>query len=268
MFKRIDHIGIAVRDITAAADMFERAYGLTVAVQEEIEDQQLIAALVPTGNVRFELMQPTTPDSVIGRYLERRGEGIHHVCFEVDDIRAEIETLKGRDVQLIQGAPREGFVGEVEFIHPRSARGVLTEIAQVTRRTETDTDLKLHHITIATSDRDEAADTWSKNFGLPVTRKSERANAPIATAWLDAGDAEVEFAQQTSETGPLAKAIESRGEGVYGIALETPDAPSLAEKVTAQGLRVIEDAEGDNVIRIVHPRDFLGTLVMFLQRPN
>ena len=99
MFKRIDHIGIAVRDIEAAAAKFESAYGLTVAAQEEIEDQQLIAALVPTANVRFELMQPTMPDSVVGRYIERRGEGIHHVCFEVDDIRAEIETLKGRDVQ-------------------------------------------------------------------------------------------------------------------------------------------------------------------------
>ena len=266
MFKRIDHIGIAVRDIEAAAAKFESAYGLTVAAQEEIEDQQLIAALVPTANVRFELMQPTMPDSVVGRYIERRGEGIHHVCFEVDDIRAEIETLKGRDVQLIQGAPREGFVGEVEFIHPKSARGVLTEIAQVTRRTETDTELKLHHITIATPDRDEAADTWSKNFGLPITRKAERDGAPIATAWLDAGDAEVEFAQQTSDTGPLARAIESRGEGVYGMVLDTEDAPALATKLTSEGLRVFEDAEGDNVIRVVHPRDFFGTLMMIVQR--
>ena len=268
MFKRIDHIGVAVRDMAAAAEKFERAFGLTVAAQEEIEDQQLVAALVPTANVRFELMQPTTPDSVVGRFLERRGEGVHHVCFEVEDIRAEIETLKGRDVQLIQGAPREGFVGEVEFVHPRSARGVLTEIAQVSRRTTSDTELKLHHITIATSNRSEAADTWSKNFGLTITRTAERQNAAIATAWLDAGDAQVEFAQQTSESGPLAKAIESRGEGVYGVVLETADAPALAEKLKAQGIRVIEDAEGENVIRVVHPLDFLGTLIMIVQRAS
>ncbi len=266
MFKRIDHIGVAVKDMNAAAEKFERAFGLTIAAQEEIEDQQLIAALVPTANVRFELMQPTTPDSVVGRFLERRGEGIHHVCFEVDDIRAEIETLKGRGVQLVQGAPREGFVGEVEFIHPRSARGVLTEIAQVTRRTSTDTELRLHHITIATPDRDEAADVWSNNFALGINRKAERQQAAIATAWLDAGDAEVEFAQQTSENGPLAKAIESRGEGVYGVVLETGDAAALSERLRGQGIRVIDDAEGENVIRVVHPLDFLGTLVMFVQR--
>lgn len=266
MFKRIDHIGIAVKDLDAAAAAFDRVFGLKVAVQEEIEDQQLIAALVATANVRFELMQPTTPDSVIGRFIERRGEGIHHVCFEVDDIRQEIETLKGRGVQLIQGAPREGFVGEVEFIHPKSAHGVLTEIAQVTRLTPTEHDIRLHHITIATPDRNQAVEDWSRNFGLKVNRMAEREGAPIITGWLDAGDTDVEFAQQTSETGPLASAIASRGEGVYGIVLDTSDAVALRDRIKGEGLRVIEDAEGDNVIRIVHPRDFLGTLIMFLQR--
>ena len=90
MFKRIDHIGIAVKDISEAIDKFSAVLGLEVAKQEEIEDQQLIAALIPTANVRFELMQPTVPDSVVGKFLERRGEGIHHICFEVEDIANEI----------------------------------------------------------------------------------------------------------------------------------------------------------------------------------
>ena len=268
MFKRIDHVGVAVSDLAAAAERFKRVYGLDVAAQEEIADQQLLAALVPTANMRFELMQPTSPDSVIGRFIARRGEGVHHICFEVDDIRDEIETLKGRGVQLIQGAPREGFVGEVEFVHPRSARGVLTEIAQVTRRTPSDTELRLHHITIATPDRIAASDEWSKNFGLPITRILERTGAPIATAWLDVGDAQVEFAQQTSATGPLAKAVETRGEGIYGVVLDTNDATALSQRVKAEGLRVIEDAEGNSVIRIVHPKDFFGMLVMFRQRES
>lgn len=267
MFKRIDHIGIAVKDIEAAAAAFERVFGLKVAAQEEIEDQQLIAALVPTANVRFELMQPTTPDSVVGRFIERRGEGIHHVCFEVEDIREEIATLQGRGVQMVQGSPREGFVGEVDFVHPKSARGVLTEIAQVTRQTPTDTDLKLHHITIATPDRNQAVEDWSRNFGLKVNRMAERDSAPIITGWLDAGDAEVEFAQQTVETGPLANAVAKRGEGVYGIVLESSDAAALQEHITSEGIRVIEDRESeDNVIRVIHPKDFFGTLMMVLQR--
>lgn len=266
MFKRIDHFGIAVKDLAATAAAFEKLYGLKVAAQEEIEDQQLIAALVPTANVRFELMQPTTPDSVVGKFIERRGEGIHHVCFEVEDIREEIATLQGRGVQMVQGSPREGFVGEVDFVHPRSAHGVLTEIAQVTRRTPTDTELRVHHFNIATPDRDAAADDWSKNFGLKINRKMEREGAHIATAWLDAGDTEVEFVQQTVEDGPIARVVTSKGEGFYGIVLETDDAAKLADHVRDQGVRIIEDPEGENVIRVVHPRDFFGTMLMITQR--
>ena len=131
MFLSIDHIGMAVNDLEAAVARFNETLGLSEAARENVEDQQLIAALLPTSDVRFELLQPTDPESVVGRFLERRGEGIHHICFEVADIEAEIQDLTGRDVQLIQGAPRQGFVGMVEFVHPRAAAGVLTEIAQI-----------------------------------------------------------------------------------------------------------------------------------------
>ena len=266
MFKRIDHIGIGVRDLKTATDAFKNLYNLDVVAQEVIEDRGLIAALIPTANVRFEVMQPIQDDSAVARFIERRGEGIQHVCFEVDDIRAAIATLKERDIQLIQGEPEPGFVGEVDFIHPRAANGVLTEVAQITRRTPTDHDLKLHHITIATPDRDAAVAHWSKSFDMKLNRNSERENAGIIAGWLDAGDAEVEFAQQTSDEGPLAKFIEERGPGVFGVVLESGDAAGLAEHVKSQGLRVIEDPEGDGVIRVVHPQDFFGTLIMINQR--
>ncbi len=266
MFKRIDHIGVVVRDLKTATDAFENLYGLKVAAQETIEERGLIAALIPTSNVRFEVMQPINPESAVGRFIERRGEGIQHICFEVEDIRSTIATLKEREVQLIQGEPEGGFVGEVEFIHPRAANGVLTEIAQVTRRTPTDHDLNVHHITIATPDRDAAVEHWSKSFDMNLNRNSERENAGIIAGWLDAGDAEVEFAQQTSDEGPLARFIEERGPGVFGVVLESNDAAGLAEHVKSQGLRVIEDPEGDDVIRVVHPQDFFGTLIMINQR--
>ena len=266
MFTRMDHIGVVVRDIKEATDAFERVFGLTVAAQETIEERGLIAALVPTSNVRFELMQPINPESAVGRFIERRGEGIQHICFEVEDIRETIATLKAREVQLIQGEPEGGFVGEVEFIHPRAANSVLTEIAQVTRPTPTEHDLRVHHVTIATADRDAAVENWTKSFDLRLNRTSERVEANIIAGWLDAGDTQVEFAQQTTDEGPLAKFIEDRGAGVFGIVLETDDAEGLTEHVRSQGLRVIEDPEGDSVIRVVHPQDFFGTLIMINQR--
>ena len=243
MFQRIDHVGIAVRNLEEAAKKFEELLGLTMADREEVEDQQLIAALVPTMDLRFELMQPTSPDSVVGRFLERRGEGIHHICFEVDDIEAEIEALKGRDVQLIQGAPREGFVGLVEFIHPRAAAGVLVEIAQVSRRTSASTDLRLGALTIATRDVGAAADVWKRNFAMSdksrFSTESEAAQGQEAAqggqgdysniARLDAPNGEgrtvVEFAQSADPQSALAQFIETRGEGVYSLTLT---APSLA----------------------------------------
>ena len=234
MFQRIDHVGIAVRSLEEAAKKFEELLGLTVADREEVEDQQLIAALVPTMDVRFELMQPTSPDSIIGRFLERRGEGIHHICFEVDDIAAEIEALKGREVQLIQGAPREGFVGLVEFIHPRAAAGVLVEIAQVSRRTSASTDLRLGALTIATKDVGAAAEVWKRNFamteqGQEATQSGMEDYSSIAR--LDAsnggGRAVVEFAQSADPQSPLAQFIETRGEGVYSLTLATSNLASV-----------------------------------------
>jgi methylmalonyl-CoA epimerase len=229
MFQRIDHVGIAVRSLEDAAKKFEELLGLTVADREEVEDQQLIAALVPTMDVRFELMQPTSPDSVIGRFLERRGEGIHHICFEVDDIEEEIDALKGRDVQLIQGAPREGFVGLVEFIHPRAATGVLVEIAQVSRRTSASIDLRLGAVTIATRDTDVAADVWKRNFSMSEqVREATQAGTGDYSriARLDAqtgeGRAVVEFAQSANTQNPLTQFLEARGEGVYSLTLTTP----------------------------------------------
>ena len=263
MFKRVDHIGIAVKDISKAADMFSKVLGLEVAKQEEIEDQQLIAALVPTANVRFELMQPTVSDSVVGKFLERRGEGIHHICFEVDDIAEEIKTLQSKNVQVIGGSPREGFVGQIEFIHPKSANGVLTEIAEVDLRTPTDINLSVHHIIFATLDRDGAVDNWVNNFGLNLNKKAERDDAPLITAMLDAGNSEIEFVQQTATAGSVIQRIKSQGEGIYAVVLETNDAVALQSKIEQHGIRVIEDKQGDNIARLIHPLDFFGTLIMF-----
>jgi methylmalonyl-CoA/ethylmalonyl-CoA epimerase len=266
MFKRIDHIGIAVKDISKATEVFSNVLGLQVAKQEEIEDQQLIAALIPTANVRFELMQPTVSDSVVGKFLERRGEGIHHICFEVENITEEIKTLQSRNVQVIGGSPREGFVGQIEFIHPKSANGVLTEIAEVDLRTPSDTNLSVHHIILATLDRDKAVDNWVNNLSLKLNKKAKRDDAPLITAMLDAGNSQIEFVQQTAKTGPVIKRIESQGEGIYAVALETDDANALQSKFEQQGIRVIEDKQGDNIARLVHPLDFFGTLIMFNEK--
>ncbi|MQF48463.1 methylmalonyl-CoA epimerase [SAR202 cluster bacterium AC-647-N09_OGT_505m] len=255
MFQRIDHVGVAVRSLEKAAKKFEDLLGLTVTDWEEVEDQQLIAALVPTMDVRFELMQPTSEDSVVGRFLERRGEGVHHICFEVDDIEAEIEDLKGREVQLIQGAPREGFVGLVEFVHPRAASGVLVEIAQVNRRTSASTDLRLGAVTIAARDVNAAADVWKRNFSMPdKSRPSMEPGGYSRFVRLDTpnsdGLAVIEFAQSDNPQSAIAQFIETRGDGIYSLTLtsqslsgvpymgQSPDSTTIASDMLL-GVRIV-----------------------------
>ena len=218
MFQTIDHIGVAVKDLDAAAAQFKEVLGISEAAREKVEDQQLIAALLPTADVRFELLQPTDPESIVGRFLERRGEGIHHICFEVADIQEEIDILKSRDVQLIQGAPREGFVGLVDFVHPRSAAGVLVEVAQISRRTSTDIDLRLGPVMIAAKNAGDSADVWKRNFAMLDSAETGFSSSPSNFARVrglclsdsGAGDA-VRFAQPWPPRAPSMTSLRTEG---------------------------------------------------------
>ncbi len=246
MFVTIDHIGIAVNDLEAAIARFNEVLGVSEAARENVEDQQLIAALLPTADVRFELLQPTDPESVVGRFLERRGEGVHHICFEVSDIEAEIQDLTAREVQLIQGAPRRGFVGQVEFVHPRAAAGVLTEIAQIELRTPTDIDLQMGRVTVATKSAGASADVWKRNFGMVDSGDTGFSSSPANSARhrelciRDSGErAVMRFAEPLGSQGPIHDFIENRGEGIYSLTLITSNPESVPFVKANRGSTVI-----------------------------
>ena len=226
MFLKIDHIGVAVHNLEEATAKFKETLGISEVARENVEDQQLVAALLPTSDVRFELLQPTDPESVVGRFLERRGEGIHHICFEVVDIQDEIDDLTAREVQLIQGSPREGFVGQVDFVHPRAAAGVLVEFAQISRRTPTVSDLRMGHVMVAAKNAGESADVWKRNFSMVDSAETGFSSSPSNFARVrglcisDSGASDaVKFAQPLAAQGPIHDYIEDRGEGVYSITL-------------------------------------------------
>ncbi len=129
MIKKVDHIGIAVHDIEEARQPYE-TLGLTVTHVKEVSDQQVKVAFLPVGDTEVELVQPTTADSGVARFLENRGEGVHHLCFEVDDIEATLADLKAQGMRLIDQEPRQGAFGRVVFLHPKSAHGVLIELVE------------------------------------------------------------------------------------------------------------------------------------------
>jgi len=128
--KRIDHIAIVVENLDAALAVYRDALGMTVTAVKEMPEQDVKMAFLPSGDSEIELLEPLHADSGIGKYLARRGEGLHHVCLEVDDIEATISDLKARGAQLIDETPKQGAHGKIAFIHPKGAHGVLVELIQ------------------------------------------------------------------------------------------------------------------------------------------
>ena len=126
----VDHIGIAVRSIAERAALY-RILGLEVGGEEEVATEKVKVAFLPAEGTRVELLEPTAPDSPIASFLSKRGEGIHHICFRVSDIRTTMSELKARGFRLLSEEPRPGAEGTlVCFIHPSSGGGVLIELSQ------------------------------------------------------------------------------------------------------------------------------------------
>jgi methylmalonyl-CoA/ethylmalonyl-CoA epimerase len=135
MHVTLDHVGIAIDDLSKALAFYRDALGLEVEGQEEVGSQRVRAHFVAAGSPKLELLEATAPDSPIAKYVAKRGPGLHHITFRVDDIRAALAELAARGVRLIDEAPRAGAEGAlVAFIHPSSAHGVLVELKEDGKR--------------------------------------------------------------------------------------------------------------------------------------
>jgi methylmalonyl-CoA epimerase len=130
MIKKIDHIGIVVHNIEEALQVYEGALGLRLTDVEEVPEQAVRVAFLPVGESKLELLESLTAEGGVAKFLEKRGEGIHHICFEIDDIEATLQDLAAQGIQLIDEQPRQGVHGRVAFLHPKSAHGVLIELIE------------------------------------------------------------------------------------------------------------------------------------------
>ncbi len=132
MLNRIYHLGYAVEDIEAASRFYMENFGVLPGEPEVVEEQGIIATMFKVGESTIELVQPTHPDSPVGKFLAKRGEGFHHVAFEVDDLPGALAELKRNGVNLIDEEPRKGAGGmRIAFVHPEGAFGVLTELVEL-----------------------------------------------------------------------------------------------------------------------------------------
>ena len=131
MIQQIDHLGIAVRNLDESIEYYEKALGLHCHGREEVASQKVKTAFFEAGDVHLELLEPTSPDSPIAKFLEKNGEGIHHIAFRVDDVVGQLKQASDAGVKLIHEVPFDGAANKlVAFLHPKSTQGVLTEFCQ------------------------------------------------------------------------------------------------------------------------------------------
>ena len=129
--KQISHIAIAVTDLEQQVAFYRDVLGLPLVCREEVADQKVKVAMFQVGEARIELMESTAPDGPVGKFVAKRGEGIHHIAYEVDDLPGSLRALKDKGVRLIDEKPRGGAHGaQIAFVHPKSTFGVLTELCR------------------------------------------------------------------------------------------------------------------------------------------
>ena len=134
MIKKVHHVGIAVKDLGESAALFERLLGVKPHI-EEAPCQQVTEAVFEIGDgVEIDLVEPMGPESTVAKFLENRGEGLHHIAFEAADIGAELKAMEEKGVRLIDKEAREGVAGKIGFLHPKSVNGVLVELLQTGKK--------------------------------------------------------------------------------------------------------------------------------------
>jgi methylmalonyl-CoA/ethylmalonyl-CoA epimerase len=130
MLKKIHHVGVVVPDLEQAMALWRDLLGLRLTKSQTVQDQGVKAALLQAGESEIELLEPLSPDNGVGKFLARRGGGLHHVCFETEDVARELDGARAKGILLIDQQPRPGLAGMICFLHPKATRGVLVEYAQ------------------------------------------------------------------------------------------------------------------------------------------
>ncbi len=131
MFKKIDHVGIAVKSLDAVKALYKEVFDLEPVFEETVEEQKVRVVGFKVGESNFEFLEPTGPESPIAKYLEKKGEGLHHLAVGVEDINEVLQNMKARGMKLIDETPRIGAEGKkIAFVHPKSMNGILLELSQ------------------------------------------------------------------------------------------------------------------------------------------
>lgn len=237
MLTRVHHVGLVVRRLQEGLAFWQDTLGLRVAKQQTVEDQGVKAALLPIGRSEIELLEPINSNGGVAKFLEKRGEGLHHVCFETPDVDAELATARERRFPLIDEAPRPGLAGRICFLHPKGTRGVLVEFATPPPGQAHHSQagrfggLALADVLVRSRDEGAAAQLFTTQLGLETARVD--APSGLTAAAVAVGGVRLVFLGAGTAAGPAATALradlETQGEGISGLVLEVADLPAATQ---------------------------------------
>jgi methylmalonyl-CoA/ethylmalonyl-CoA epimerase len=247
MITRIHHVAIAVRDIEAALRFYRDALGLGVRERATVADQGVHAALLSLEEGEIELLEPSNPTGGVARFLERRGEGPHHICLETPDVTAALAQAKSADVPLIDQTPRPGLAGLIGFLHPKACHGLLVELAQPEGHAEGPEPnlggvraVGIEAVYVAAKDAEVAGATLARTFGGCVVPAQHDAclNARQVPMWIGQSRLTVLSPADALDSSDVARFLADRGEGLYGLNLRVRDFREALHHLAALGLPV------------------------------
>ena len=232
MFAGINHVAVVVRDVGEALRFYHEVLGLPVGHQATVTDQGVHAVLLPVGDDEIELLEPTNPAGGVARFLEKKGEGIHHLCMETPDVAAALARVKAAKLPVIDQAPRQGLAGTIAFLHPGACHGVLFELAQPPQATNQAAPAargiratRMDTIYVATKDIAAAAENYAKNFDATVTGPVRDVNFGVTRTAVRIGTSCLTLldAGELSAVAADDPFVGNRREGVLGFRLAVED---------------------------------------------
>jgi methylmalonyl-CoA/ethylmalonyl-CoA epimerase len=232
MLTRVHHVGLVVRRLEDGLAFWRDTLGLRVAKQATIQDQGVKAVLLPIGRSEIELLEPVDPNGGVAKFLEKRGEGLHHICFETPEVAAELSAARAQGFPLIDEAPRPGLAGMICFLHPKGTRGVLVEFATPPPGEHTApggdrlAGLALSEVIARSREAASAGELCATKLGL--TRQAAAAPAGLTASAVSAGGVRLTFLSAEAhsagtDAAALRAAVEANGEGLAGLVLEVED---------------------------------------------
>jgi methylmalonyl-CoA epimerase len=277
-FSRIHHVGIVVRSLEAAYGFWRDTLQLDVSKTAVVPEQGVSAALLPCGESEIELLEPVNENGGVAKFLEKRGEGLHHVCYQTEDVAGALSDAGARGIPLLDKTPREGLAGRIGFLHPKANHGTLIEYATPFPE---DTPAehhpphgpfrRLHTAAIAVRDAHQASATFEAHFDLPCAKTVDDPARGACVAFHPVGGAVIAL---MASSGPspaplLAGRLDRIGEGLFMIGIEVSDFTAAVGRLEKAGLKVGRTRAAEGVeIGLVGPEGTNGTPIEFYAPPG